>query len=278
MDIINDKRKKYCSVFSMHLIAASLFITSFLNAQTIASDVVGNIVYTIQVDSSTLFESLEKTKIENPAQYEMLGEEMKACFFITRQFATRLRFDADEAVSFLIEDEVLANEDKYLYEIAKIMAKCGDVHYLALSTNQRITEVSLDMGATFYHVVEPWNPYNWEITQETKKVGEYECIKAKGHTSIELINTELATVDIEAWFAPALPFPFGPMGYDGLPGIVLEATVYRNIPITYIAQKVEIKKGEKNTKLSSLRPALEEISRKEFEILINRKIPTPPKD
>ena len=29
-------------------------------------------------------------------------------------------------------------------------------------------------------------------------------------------------VKIEAWYAPKLPFKFGPKGYNGLPGLILE--------------------------------------------------------
>jgi len=45
----------------------------------------------------------------------------------------------------------------------------------------------------------------WEITKAitNRKMGTY-------------------TEKIEAWFAPELPFSFGPLGYNGLPGLILE--------------------------------------------------------
>lgn len=54
---------------------------------------------------------------------------------------------------------------------------------------------------------------NWKLTDETKKLGNY--------------NLQKAVLDegsnyVEAWYAPELPFPFGPDKYWGLPGLIVE--------------------------------------------------------
>lgn len=62
----------------------------------------------------------------------------------------------------------------------------------------------------------------WVITNETKKIGKYICHKA---TSILVRDNGKAGIfnfPITAWFTPEIPFSFGPIGYGGLPGMILE--------------------------------------------------------
>lgn len=63
-------------------------------------------------------------------------------------------------------------------------------------------------------------PYQveWEITKETKKILGYECYLAK--TEIE--DGGDTSLVVEAWFAPSLPYSFGPKAFYGLPGLILE--------------------------------------------------------
>ena len=56
----------------------------------------------------------------------------------------------------------------------------------------------------------------WEITQETKKIGSYNCFKA---IIKDTLNTKKKTI---AWFTPKIPVSFGPKEYNGLPGLILE--------------------------------------------------------
>lgn len=58
---------------------------------------------------------------------------------------------------------------------------------------------------------------DWKFSDETKKIGEYNCQKA--------------TLDLHGrknviWFTTEVPISFGPMRLNGLPGMVIEAYVY----------------------------------------------------
>lgn len=64
----------------------------------------------------------------------------------------------------------------------------------------------------------------WNITKETKMIGKYLCYKAT-FEKIEPSRTkeEGLLFITTAWFTLDIPVPFGPLGIDGLPGLVLEA-------------------------------------------------------
>ena len=57
---------------------------------------------------------------------------------------------------------------------------------------------------------------DWKLSDETKKIGRFECKKAsaffRGRQYI-------------AWYAPEIPLPFGPWKLQGLPGLILEAYI-----------------------------------------------------
>ena len=61
---------------------------------------------------------------------------------------------------------------------------------------------------------------NWELHNESKMIGDYKCYKA---TCFYIADNALKSkFTIIAWYAPSIPYPFGPKGYGGLPGMILE--------------------------------------------------------
>ncbi len=68
----------------------------------------------------------------------------------------------------------------------------------------------------------------WEISDETKKIGGFTCNKATA-TLEEKGGNGIFTKKVEAWFTPEIPAPFGPYYYNGLPGLVIEVTDNRGV-------------------------------------------------
>lgn len=61
----------------------------------------------------------------------------------------------------------------------------------------------------------------WNITSESKMIGEYLCYKAT--TTKTIIKPERTVKEnVTAWFCPKLPYSFGPAVYNSLPGLILE--------------------------------------------------------
>ncbi|WP_111671402.1 GLPGLI family protein [Algoriphagus litoralis] len=89
-------------------------------------------------------------------------------------------------------------------------------------------------------------PAEWELTGESKKIGEYTAQKATysriidsqrfstGMTEMENVKD---TINITAWFTPDIPVSHGPENYFGLPGLILEI---HNGGRTLICERIEL--------------------------------------
>src|SRR5690606_17594731 len=59
---------------------------------------------------------------------------------------------------------------------------------------------------------------NWTVETESKVINDFEVLKA---TKIKT-DAEGNKILIIAWFAPEIPYSFGPNGYAGLPGLIVQ--------------------------------------------------------
>ena len=65
-----------------------------------------------------------------------------------------------------------------------------------------------------FAVEEPLPEMKWELLEEKKKIGNYNCEKAK---------TVFRGRMYEVWYTPEIPLSSGPWKFNGLPGLVLSA-------------------------------------------------------
>lgn len=101
------------------------------------------------------------------------------------------------------------------------------------------------MGKEFL-IKDVLEPSEWELTGETKKIGNYTAQKATysriidsqrfstGMTEMENVKD---TIRVIAWFTPEIPVAHGPDNYFGLPGLILEV---QNQGRTLICEKIEL--------------------------------------
>lgn len=76
---------------------------------------------------------------------------------------------------------------------------------------------------------------DWELTNEHKEIDGKLCYKANGYNQV-VFKEKTFKHSVVAWYCPQLPYNTGPMGYGGLPGMILEIRI-RNA--TFIAEKIE---------------------------------------
>ena len=103
---------------------------------------------------------------------------------------------------------------------------------------------------------------NWQITTETKFINNYKCFKA---TSLDtVINTKgTFQFNVTAWFSPDLPSFFGPAGYFGLPGLILELS---NGKVVLKAKEINFEKSSE-TKIKRLKKGIL-LTQEEFNELV----------
>ncbi len=86
--------------------------------------------------------------------------------------------------------------------------------------------------------------YDWELTGESKLIGDYTCQKAVYSRIIDSkvfsmgqdeMETTKDTVNVTAWFTTQIPVSHGPDDFWGLPGLILEL---QNNGMTYIAERI----------------------------------------
>jgi len=105
--------------------------------------------------------------------------------------------------------------------------------------------------------------YNWEISKEQKIILGHLCYKATGYYNSYDKNGEDLKVDVYAWFAPGMPISAGPIDINGLPGLILEASV--NPRIVYYAKNLNLNP----TDFEIVKPrAPKTINEQEYEVIV----------
>ncbi|NDV45405.1 GLPGLI family protein [Muricauda sp. 40Bstr401] len=99
----------------------------------------------------------------------------------------------------------------------------------------------------------------WDITKESKNFGDYKVYKA---TTVRQKGT--VKTPVEAWFTSDLPYSFGPLGFGGLPGFIVELKFEEMI---YTLNKIE----KANVKIK--KPKLNnQISYQEYYIMLEKEV------
>jgi GLPGLI family protein len=120
--------------------------------------------------------------------------------------------------------------------------------YKNLSEQNYIKEEDL-MGKGFL-VKDSLNTYDWELTGESKQIGDYICQKATYSRIVDSktfsmgkdeMESSKDTVNVTAWFTMQIPVSHGPDDFWGLPGLILEL---QNSGMTYIAERIVLNPNE----------------------------------
>lgn len=155
-------------------------------------------------------------------------------FDIAKDLDYVLKFNSMESSSQI--DESLVNEgikNNYLYPVAKSLIGKG-IYYQNRKEKIVLRQAEI-LGPLF--IIKDVLINNWKITNEQKKIGDYLCFKA-------FKNCETCSKIEEVWFTPDIPVPFGPLGYGGLPGLIVEiknkGSILKLKEIKYIKKELKI--------------------------------------
>ncbi|MBO9633708.1 MAG: GLPGLI family protein [Chitinophagaceae bacterium] len=156
-----------------------------------------------------------------------------------RTLKWELLFTADQTLRRAME-----TEDRPEAEMAAPAAGAtgANVRFVSASFGESITWHNFTRGIKVEQLEEAGKKYlvtdsirknTWKLTGETKTILGYTCQKAISQTQVKSFNMQmqdgefkrtekLDTVNVTAWFAPAIPVPGGPETQGELPGMVLE--------------------------------------------------------
>ena len=144
-----------------------------------------------------------------------------------------LRFTNIESTFFNIpkmDSDAYRSNERYV-----VKSGASGIFYKNLKTKEKYKSINL-MDENFL-VISEIQEDKWVLTKETKKIDEFKCYKALYKFSNSLVPNR--SLIITAWYSIELPFPFGPIGFDGLPGIILELNF---LDYTFVAKKISFDK------------------------------------
>lgn len=156
-----------------------------------------------------------------------------------------------------------------------------------INTKEKISLEEDEIFGKEFLIEEPLEQPKWQMVNETKKIGDYTCMKAeliipvsekqKQDYSDFLKREEkkpaLFKMEepkdkvIVAWYTPEIPVSFGPNNYWGLPGLILEINEEH---LVVLCSKVVLNSKEK---LKIKRPNTgDKVSKKEFDRIQKKKM------
>ena len=173
-------------------------------------------------------------KIMNTTQ-EIKGDaDMKAWFAQTLNTANKidytLNFNKNEAYFFANPKLLDADEN---FNLAVINGN-GKLQYYQnnLTKEYRLVNESRKTGKV---ILNNEQKAEWTLVNEIKTIDGYKCYKA---TTPKFNNgKKFDSGIVTAWYTPEIPFSFGPTGYSGLPGLILEL---QNDKATFFVKKINI--------------------------------------
>ena len=256
----------------------ALVLTGFISINTIAQNFQGKAYYST------------KSKLELGNWGATMSEAQK------KQIQERLknRLEKVYILTFSIEESVY-DEDEKLDAISGATDSWGK-NFAPGELYKNVKSNTLLQSQEFYGkqflVKDKLQLIEWSLTNETKKVGEYHCMKAVALIpSTELYwydfswdrlrNNETetaATADttkkkqikmtqIEAWYTPQIPVSHGPGEYTGLPGLILEVSADNT---TILCSKI-VMNPEDKTKIEAPSKG-KEVTKKEYQNIVQKKM------
>jgi GLPGLI family protein len=158
----------------------------------------------------------------------------------------------------------------------------GSVYFKNINEKRFVNQTEI-MGKRFL-VKDSLPSYQWELSTETKNIGNYTCYKATFTREVARMNMTFEdgeskeekkkeTITTTAWYTLQVPVSNGPDNFQGLPGLILEINDgERLIVCTEIilnpSEKIEVKAPEKGEIVSQA--AYNKIQKEKSKELMDR--------
>lgn len=150
-----------------------------------------------------------------------LSESIEIALASTDNIELKLLFNSKQASFSAKKNEGIPNRDE---EMALAFCACSNDYYVDINSKTILynsSESRMTGRKKDEYLIEKPMETNWVLSGESKEINDILCYKA---TQTITYNNGLKdfTKVVTAWYAPSIPYSFGPNGYGGLPGLILE--------------------------------------------------------
>jgi len=205
----------------------SLILSLLTTAAIFAQDFSGRATYKTHRKSSIKLDST--TMASTPGIQEQLEAQMRKMF----QKTYTLDFTKSKSVYKEVQELDAPKVPSSNGVMIMVQGSNGsnDVLFKNILENRMANKKEL-MGKVFL-IRDNLVGYDWELTGETKNIGNYTCYKAKFEIEEEDLQINMIDGEVKeekvtkkrtlvAWYTPEVPISNGPRDYGGLPGLILE--------------------------------------------------------
>lgn len=205
----------------------SLILSLLTTASIFAQDFSGRATYKTHRKSSIKLDST--TMASTPGIQEQLEAQMRKMF----QKTYTLDFTKSKSVYKEVQELDAPKVPSSNGVMIMVQGSNGsnDVLFKNILENRMANKKEL-MGKVFL-IRDNLVAYDWELTGETKNIGNYTCYKAKFEIEEEDLQINMIDGEVKeekvtkkrtlvAWYTPEVPISNGPRDYGGLPGLILE--------------------------------------------------------
>jgi GLPGLI family protein len=225
-----------------------LILLLFNSFFTFSQETSGSITYIASLDKEKMTKKIKEDK-QTP---DNLKERILETIADSDSVSFKLIFNGKESL-FSSDYKKMENDGDKKINLTKIQADENSVYYTNLEKKQQYRQSS-----NFQDILIIVEPYIWEFTNMTKKIGDYTCKKATTVMTSEGRRGKISRT-VTAWYAIDLPINFGVRGFNGLPGVTFELNIGGNL--TYHLSKIELNPKEK---VVIKKPKGKQITSKEF--------------
>lgn len=232
-----------------------LFLFLLSSVDLYAQITYGEVVYKVTYDKEALEDYINSLEESTQAPLKSIHTSViQALPYISYT----LKFNKNEAV-FSTTSSFMSSDSGVSFGLALGYTGSKGIRYVDLKQSKSLWQ--LNNYGVLWLVEDDLLDFDWKIINETRSILGYTCYKAISVLSSDKPTAK--TTEIVAWFAPELPFQFGPINTGGLPGLIMRLD-YRNF--IYIADKVfldtketKIQKPKKGRYVSSFTQYLIEL-------------------
>lgn len=217
------------------LITIIFFHFTFLNAQTS-----GIATYSTKSSIDLIEELAKMSEDEEKKKFylDLKKEASKA-----NEFISKLKFNQNESLFFF--EDFLESDDMNKLDFAFISVKHTGKIYTNINEDNILTQKDVHGGNLI--IKKKASTIKWKLENETKKIGEYKCYKATTKQRVYRSSGNHKEKTIEAWYAPSLTINSGPLGFGGLPGLIIELN---DGQVLYTLKEIKFdRKDSKKTKV-----------------------------